>query len=188
VVEGTGGMQALSFASGPADELEICPVIYLGAMRQARRRIWIASPYFVPDTATRIALQHAALRGVDVRVLLPGKPDHQLPWWTSYSYYPALQQVGVRVFRMQGGFMHQKVLLVDNDLAMVGSINFDHRSFFLNFEHAVLAYDEGFALAVHQMLERDFANSREEDLTLYERGSFWFRLRVKLASLTAPEQ
>lgn len=187
-VSNEGRIQALSFASGPADELEICPVIYLGAIREARRRIWIASPYFVPDTATRIALQHAALRGVDVRVLLPGKPDHQLPWWTSYSYYPALRQAGVRVFRMREGFMHQKVLLVDNDLAMVGSINFDHRSFFLNFEHAVLACDEGFALAVHQMLERDFASSQEEDLSLFERADFWFRLRVRLASLTAPEQ
>jgi cardiolipin synthase A/B len=183
-----GKTHVLSFVSGPADEIEICPVIYLSAIREARRRIWIASPYLVPDAATRLALQHAALRGVDVRILLPGIPDHTLPWLTSYSYYPALRQAGVRLFRTKEGFMHQKVLLVDNDLAMVGSINFDHRSFMLNFEHAVMACDSAFALDVHHMLQRDFANSKEENLEAYEKGSFFFRLKVRLAALTSPEQ
>jgi cardiolipin synthase len=84
--------------------------------------------------------------------------------------------------------MHQKVLLVDNDLAMVGSINFDHRSFFLNFEHAVMACDPQFAMHVQQMLERDFENSSEEDLWKYEKGDFFFRLKVRLAALSSPEQ
>ncbi len=183
-----GSINVLSFVSGPADEVEVCPVIYLGAIREARRRIWIASPYFVPDSATRMALQHAALRGVDVRVLLPGMADHTLPWLTSYSYYPSMKLAGVQLFRMREGFMHQKVLLVDNDLAMVGSINFDHRSFLLNFEHAVMACDQGFALRIQQMLEADFANSKEEDLTVFERASIWFRLKVRLAALASPEQ
>jgi cardiolipin synthase len=183
-----GKTQVLSFVSGPADDIEICPVIYLSAIREARRRIWIASPYLVPDAATRIALQHAALRGVDVRILLPGMADHTLPWLTAFSYYPALRQAGVRVFRLKEGFMHQKVLLVDNDLAMVGSINFDHRSFLLNFEHAVMACDAAFALDVHHMLQRDFGRSREEDLASYENGSVFFRIKVRLAALTSPEQ
>jgi cardiolipin synthase len=183
-----GGCKVLSFASGPADEIEICPVIYLSAIRAARNRIWIASPYFVPDTATRFALQHAALSGVDVRVLLPGMADHTLPWLSAYAYYPSMRLAGVRIYRLREGFMHQKVLLVDNHLAMVGSINFDHRSFFLNFEHAVLANDSGFALAVQQMLVQDFSRAAEEDLFKYEAGSFWFRLKVRLASLSSPEQ
>jgi cardiolipin synthase len=183
-----GKTHVLSFVSGPADDIEICPVIYLSAIREARRRIWIASPYLVPDAATRIALQHAALRGVDVRILLPGMADHTLPWLTAYSFYPALRQAGVRVFRMKEGFMHQKVLLVDNDLAMVGSINFDHRSFMLNFEHAVMACDTAFALNVHHMLQHDFSRSREDNLLAYENGSFLFRLKVRLAALSSPEQ
>lgn len=183
-----GSAQVLSFVSGPADEIEICPVIYLSAIREARHRVWIASPYLVPDTATRIALQHASLRGVDVRILLPGMADHTLPWLTSFSFYPALRQAGIRVFRLRQGFMHQKVLLVDNDLAMVGSINFDHRSFFLNFEHAVMACDPEFAMHVQQMLATDFENSREEDLWMYEKGSVLFQLKVRLAALSSPEQ
>ena len=184
-----GYSQVLSFVSGPADEMEICPVIYLSALREARERIWIASPYLVPDTATRLALQHAALRGVEVRILLPGMADHTLPYLTSFSYYPALQQAGVRIFRTREGFMHQKVLLVDRDLAMVGSVNFDHRSFILNFEHAVMACDDDFAKAVAAMLEADFQAAHEEDLQAgYAGRSFWFRLKVRVASLTAPEQ
>ena len=183
-----GGSNVLSFASGPADDIEICPVIYLSAIRSAKHRIWIASPYFVPDTATRFALQHAALSGVDVRVLLPGMADHTLPWLSAYAYYPAMRLAGVRIYRLREGFMHQKVLLVDNHLGMVGSINFDHRSFFLNFEHAVLACDERFALAVQQMLIHDFSKAAEEDLFKFEAGSFWFRLKVRLAALSSPEQ
>lgn len=184
-----GYCRVLSFVSGPADDIEICPVIYLSAIREARERIWIASPYLVPDTATRMALQHAALRGVEVRILLPGMADHQLPFYTSFSYYPAFQQAGIRIFRTREGFMHQKVLLVDRDLAMVGSINFDHRSFLLNFEHAVMACDADFAQAIDAMLASDFAAAHEEDLEEgYAKKSFWFRLRVRASSLTAPEQ
>lgn len=183
-----GPSRVLSFVSGPSDEVEVCPAVYLSAIVQARRRIWIASPYFVPDSPARVALQHAALRGVDVRVLLPGMADHTLPWLSSFSYYPAMRQAGVRLYRMEEGFMHQKVLLVDNDLALVGSINFDHRSFLLNFEHGVLVQDEEFALRVQQMLQHDFSRSREENLSSYETRGFWFRLKVRLATLTAAEQ
>lgn len=183
-----GASRVLSFVSGPADEIEICPAVYLSAIVQARRRIWIASPYFVPDSASRVALQHAALRGVEVKVLLPGMADHTLPWLSSYAYYPAMRQAGVRLFRLREGFMHQKVLLVDNDLSLVGSINFDYRSFQLNFEHGVLVQDEEFALRVRHMLQNDFDRAREENLHEYENRGFWFRLKVRLATLTASEQ
>lgn len=184
-----GSTHVLSFVSGPADEIEICPVIYLSAIREARERIWIASPYLVPDTATRLALQHAALRGVEVRILLPGMADHILPWYSSFSYYPAFHQAGIKIYRMREGFMHQKILLVDHDLAMVGSINFDHRSFLLNFEHAVMASEPDFARAVADMLKADFSEAREENLEKgYALQPLWFRFMVRAASLTAPEQ
>lgn len=180
--------QVFSFGSGPADEIEICPVIYTGAIREAKERIWIASPYMVPDAATRQALQHAALRGIDVRILLPGMADHKLPWYSSFAYYPLLRQAGIRVFRMKHGFMHQKILLVDNDLSMVGTINFDYRSFFLNFEQGVVTCDEQFGKEVQAMLEKDLAQSVEEDLCRYEKSPFFFRFLVRFAALFSPEQ
>ena len=90
----------------------------------ARTRIWIASPYFVPDHAIISALQLAALRGVDVRVIIPDEPDGPMVAMANWSYTQELLPVGVKVYRYQGGFMHQKVLLMDDELAGVGTANF----------------------------------------------------------------
>lgn len=183
-----GDQIMIPFLSGPMGTIEVCPAIYLEAIRLARRRLWIATPYFVPDAGLRMALQHAAMRGVDVRILLPGMADHTLPWLSAYAYYPALRHAGIRLFRLQPGFMHQKVLLTDNDFAIVGSVNMDYRSFMLNFEGGVLVRDAAFATEVDAMFKADFENSNEEDLTLFERGSLGFRLKVRCALLASPEQ
>lgn len=186
--EATGSQNSLPFAPSPVHPISLASAVYHEAIRHARRRLWIASPYFVPDFAIKTELQLAALRGVDVRILLPGKADHLLPWLSSFNYYPAMRQARVKLFRHQIGFLHQKVLLADDDIAIVGSINLDYRSFMLNFEEAILAQDETFAHQVEEMLTRDFSNAREEDLTAYENGTLWFRLKVRLASLMSPEQ
>jgi len=89
---------------------------------------------------------------------------------------------------MKEGFMHQKVMLADSDLAIVGSVNLDYRSFMINFELAALVEDSAFASEVETMLNHDFANSREEDLSLYKKAGFFFRLKCRLASLMSPEQ
>jgi cardiolipin synthase A/B len=99
-----------------------------------------------------------------------------------------MKAAGVRIWRHGPGFMHQKVLLADSDLAVVGSINFDYRSFLINFEAAAIVEDHGFASQVEAMLEADFANATEEDLSLFENGSFWFRLKCRMAALISPEQ
>jgi cardiolipin synthase len=183
-----GNQRVLPFASGPAQTWHVAPAIYLEIIHDVRERLWIASPYFVPDLATRTALAHAALRGVDVRILLPGKPDHLFPWLSSFTLYPSMREAGVRIWRMKEGFMHQKVLLADSDLAIVGSVNLDYRSFMINFELAAAVQDPLFASEIEAMLNADFAASREEDLTLFHRSSFWFRLKCRLASLMSPEQ
>ena len=127
----------------------------------ARKRMWIASPYFVPDHAIISALQLAALRGVDVRVLIPDEPDGPVVGLANWSYTRELVPVGVRVFRYRGGFMHQKVLVLDDTLSGVGTANFDNRSFRLNFEITLLAEDRAFTAQVADMLDADFASSRE---------------------------
>jgi len=184
----SGGQRALAFDSGPSEVWRAAPAVYLEVLHDARERLWIASPYFVPDPATRTALAHAALRGVDVRILLPGKPDHTLPWLSAYTFYPQMKEAGVRIWRHGPGFMHQKVLLSDNDLAIVGSINFDYRSFMINFEAAVAVEDRTFAREVEAMLLNDFSNATEEDLSLFDEANFFFRLKCRLASLISPEQ
>jgi cardiolipin synthase len=183
-----GRSDVLVFASGPAQVWNVTPSIYTEIIHDVRERLWIASPYFVPDPTLRSALAHAALRGVDVRIILPKKADHLLPWLSSFTYYPQMHAAGVRIFRYQPGFMHQKVLLADSDLAIVGSVNLDYRSFLINFELAAAVRDEEFVAAVGRMFEADFARSREEDLRMFDEAPFWFRLRCRLAALMSPEQ
>jgi cardiolipin synthase len=143
----------------------------------------------VPDPAVLAALQLAALRGVEVRLMLPDRPDHWLPYLSSFSYYDALAQAGIEVYRYTAGFLHQKVALVDDELASVGSINVDYRSFHLNFELALLVADTDFTRNVAVMLEADFARCRRVELaTEYARQPWWFKAAVRVARLLSPVQ
>lgn len=183
-----GKARAFTIPSGPAPVWNVCPATYLEIIRSSRERLWIASPYLIPDSSLRAAIGHAALRGVDVRILLPQNPDHLLPWLSSFTFYPQFREGGVRIFRYQPGFMHQKVLLADDSLAVVGSINLDYRSFMLNFELSVGIFDTDFAHSIEQMFLADFAKSKEEDLWSYEHGSLLFRLKCRAASLLSTQQ
>ncbi|CAN5739929.1 cardiolipin synthase [soil metagenome] len=183
-----GQQIVMPFASGPTENWNITPAVFCQIIHDAQKRLWIASPYFVPDYALKSALAHAALRGVDVRIILPQNADHLLPWLSSFTNYPFMRTAGVRIWRYQPGFMHQKMLLADDDIAIVGSVNLDYRSFMLNFELSTVVYDRSFAIQVEKMLEADFALSLPEDLGKYENGSLWFRLKCRLAGLMSPEQ
>ena len=179
---------ALCLTSGPADDLETATLFFLFAINSARERLWIASPYFVPDEQFISALQLAALRGVDVRILIPDKPDNILVWLSSFSYLQQTMPVGIRWYRYRNGFMHQKVVLVDQDYCAIGTANFDNRSFRLNFEMTMGFADQVLARKVEAMLEADFVESRQVRLEEYTEASWWFRLRVRFARLLAPVQ
>jgi cardiolipin synthase len=181
-----GAEQALVVASGPADALETCGLMFTQVINMARERIWIASPYFVPDAQILGALKLAALRGVDVRILLPEKPDHRTVHLASFSYYPKTLPMGIKLYRYTAGFLHQKVFLVDHTCAAVGTANLDNRSFRLNFELTLLNYDAAFVRAVEAMLAEDFEHSRPVKLEAYTERSFGFKLAVQSARLLAP--
>ena len=123
--------------------------------------MWITTPYFVPDEAVFSALRLAVLRGVDVRILIPSRPDHKIVYAASSLYAFEAVRAGVRIFRYQPGFLHQKVVLVDDEISAIGSANMDNRSFRLNFEVMLLTVDEAFARQVEHMLLDDFALARE---------------------------
>ncbi len=178
----------LVLPTGPADELETCGLFFVHAIHAARHRLWIASPYFVPDYHVICALQLAALRGVDVRVMLPEKPDHKLIYLSAFSFLEETEPAGVKIYRYQPGFLHQKVMLVDDDLAAVGTANLDNRSFRLNFEITIAAIERSFIEKVRAMLEHDFSQCRLATCEDLQNRSFWFKLAVSLARLTAPIQ
>ncbi len=184
--DGHGG--ALCLPSGPADDLETATLFFLHAINSAKERLWIASPYFVPDEQFISALQLAALRGVDVRILIPEKPDNAMVRLSAYSYLPETEPSGIKFFRHRPGFMHQKVMLVDDDYCAIGTANFDNRSFRLNFEITMAFYEHTFAQQVAAMLEKDFASSTPAAASELTAASFWFRLNVRIARLLAPVQ
>ncbi len=181
-----GDEDTLMIATGPADRLETCGLMFVQAINDACERVWIASPYFVPDSQILSALKLAALRGVDVRVLLPEKPDHRTVYLASYSYYQNILPIGIKLFRYTAGFMHQKVFLVDSAYAAVGTANLDNRSFRLNFEITILNYAPHFIEDVKNMLETDFAHSRQVNMQEYTEKSFFFKLAVRSTRLLAP--
>jgi cardiolipin synthase A/B len=181
-------MEALCLSTGPADPLDTCAMFFLAVINSAKKRIWIATPYFVPDEQIVSALQLAALRGVDVRILIPAMSDSELVRFSSFSYLPEVEQVGIKMFRFQKGFLHEKVVLVDEDFASVGSANFDNRSFRLNFEITLAVRDRAFAASVEDMFERDFANSTPATAADLTERNFFFRLAVRVARLLSPIQ
>ncbi|MDF7807288.1 cardiolipin synthase [Pontiellaceae bacterium B12219] len=188
VAAASGNRQVLVVPSGPADELETASLMFLHAINFAKKRIWISSPYFVPDDAIISALQLAGLRGVDVRILIPDMPDHLAVYLAAYSYFDDAGKTGVRFYRYSDGFLHEKSMLIDDHLATVGTANFDNRSFRLNFEITGVVLDEDFAKEIEQMFLADFEKAREMEVGEYGRKSFWFRLAVRFARLTSPIQ
>lgn len=181
-----GSAATLVAATGPADRQESCSLFFAEAIRAARERVWLATPYFVPDAAVGAALRTAVFRGVEVRLLLPARPDHFTVFQSSTLHAYEALRAGIRAFRYRPGFMHQKVVLVDDDTAVVGSMNLDSRSFRLNFEVSALNVDRAFAADVEAMLREDFAHAVEIDEREYRGSPYWRRVVMHVARLFDP--
>lgn len=175
----------LIVATGPGDVSETGGLMFFSAIAAARKRLWIASPYFVPDFDIVTALRHAALRGVDVRILVPQKADHMITWLAAFAYFDDMLEAGVGVYMYTEGFMHQKVFIVDDGLAAVGTTNMDNRSFRLNFEAMALFFDAAATAKIDAMLRADFNGSRKLTRTLKQQPVY-VRYGAPLARLFAP--
>ena len=156
-----GTMLAHALPSGPDSVWESIHRVKVEAIHQADKRVWLVTPYFVPGEAARMALTSAAMRGLDVRVVVPARSDSILVSAAARSYYDELLASGVRVFEYQPRMLHSKALLVDDDTCVVGSANFDHRSFRLNFELSLLLHDRDLARELEQEMQATLAQCRE---------------------------
>jgi cardiolipin synthase len=183
---GEGTASALIVAAGPADPLETGSLFFTAAIHAARERVWLSTPYFVPDNAVRSALQLAVLRGVDVRVLIPSRPDHRTVFLASTLHAHQALRAGIRMFRYQPGFLHQKALLIDHDCAAIGSMNLDSRSFRLNFEVSALVVDPEFADKVEAMLGEDFSRALAITDREYHDAPYLRRVAMHVARLFDP--
>jgi len=182
-----GNICAQFLASGPADERwQAIHTVLFAAMNLASERIWIETPYFVPDKPILMALQTAALRGVDVRLLLPGRSDHPLVLAAGRSFIDELLEVGVQVFEMHRAMPHAKAVMIDGNFATLGSANMDQRSFRLNFEGNLFFYGNEIA----GKLEQDFlaicANARKVSKKQRRKLGKSAKLLENIARLLAP--
>lgn len=179
-----GPIAAQVIASGPDSDSEAIHRAFLQAIADSRDRVWVATPYFAPGDAALYTLTNAALRGVDVRILLPRRSDSHIVTAAARSFYDELLARGIRIFEYTPGMLHSKLMLVDHDCAFVGTANFDLRSFRLNFEVALAVYDTAFCARCAEQFERDLALSSR--ITLPRKLGWLDRLGEAMARLLTP--
>ncbi|MCF3935560.1 cardiolipin synthase [Acuticoccus sp. M5D2P5] len=176
----------LLYPTGPADALPACSLGLIHLITEAQKRVWIATPYFVPDLDVLTALRVAALRGVDVRIIIPDIPDHKIVWYAAFAYAEDVLRTGAKIYRYQPGFMHQKTVLIDDWAAGIGTVNLDSRSLRLNFENMVYVFDPTFNEEVAAMLENDIARSKSYDEEAHAARPRKIRILAPAARLLGP--
>lgn len=176
----------LVLPTGPADRVETASLMIQQFLQLSQERVWISTPYLVPDEGVIASLKLAAISGVDVRLLIPESSDNLIVSLASYPFIDPLLAAGVRIYRYQPGLMHAKSMLLDDSGAAVSTANLDNRSLRLNFELTALVADAEFARQVEAMFERDFANSRLVEINEFANKPLWFRIAARGAYLFAP--
>ncbi|TVY08420.1 cardiolipin synthase [Paenibacillus cremeus] len=173
-------------SSGPDAHWDAILEMYFGAITAAKKRVFITTPYFIPDPSIIMSLKTAAISGIDVRIIYPQKADSRLVGYASLSFMEELMQAGVRFYAYQKGFAHAKVVIIDDLLACVGTANMDMRSFFSNFELNAVLYDKD---TIHR-LENDFLLDLKEcvevKLEVFERRSRLKKGKEVFARLLSP--
>jgi cardiolipin synthase len=181
-----GDAVAQVIASGPDRPWAVIHQIHFLAIANANGRVWLTTPYFVPDRVLMAALVTAALRGVDVRILVPRKSDNRLVDWASRHYYAELLEAGVRIYEYEAGFLHAKTLVVDRWLGAVGSANMDIRSFLLNYELTGFVYGEAMAEALARQFMVDLASARIVPADFERKLPYRKRILYAFAGLLSP--
>ncbi|GGB12547.1 cardiolipin synthase [Macrococcus hajekii] len=183
----SGGNIGIQIASsGPDEELHQIKYGYIKMISSAKKSIYIQSPYFIPDAAFLDALKIAVLSGVKVYLMIPNKPDHPFVYWGTTTFASELLKVGAKVFLYEEGFIHTKMMMIDDEVASVGTANMDVRSFELNFEVNAFIYDQSIAVKLRQAFEDDVSLSSELTLELYEQRALWIKVKEAFARLISP--
>ena len=160
--------------------------LLLTTLYAARKELILTTPYFVPDNAILAALKSAALRGVDVTVIVPKKNDSKLVHYASRARYSELTRSGVKIMAFQGGLLHSKTITVDNDFSLIGSVNLDMRSFWLNFELTLFVYNREFTHKLRTVQQKYMQCSLLLDPKHFDKRSFFSRLKENCALIVGP--
>ncbi len=178
------GIQIVS--SGPDSKWPSIKDGYLKMINNAENRLYIETPYFIPDDSIFEALKIAGLSGLDVRVMIPNKPDHPFVYWAGLSYIGELLEAGVRFYTYERGFLHSKVIIMDDLVSTVGTANLDIRSFKLNFEINAFLYDKDINQQLAERFIRDLDNCREITMETYKSRSRIIKIKESISRLLSP--
>ncbi|WP_226036222.1 cardiolipin synthase [Aquibacillus saliphilus] len=182
--KGDVGIQIVS--SGPDSEWQQIKIGYIKMIMAAKEYVYIQTPYFIPDESLLDALKIALLSGVDVRIMIPNKPDHPFVYWATLSNIGELLRAGASVYIYQNGFLHAKTIVVDGKIASVGTANIDVRSFRLNFEVNAFLYNDELAEKLVSEFKKDITYSSQLTLKLYQERSNWIRFKESISRLISP--
>ncbi len=185
-LEGNGRTAVQIVSGGPDTRWNPIKEGYIKLINSARESVYVQTPYFIPDESISDALRIAALSGVDVRLMIPCKPDHPFVYWASLSFAADLLDSGVKVYTYDNGFIHAKTIVVDGKAGSVGSANWDVRSFRLNFEANAFFYDAAVAAELKRRFLDDLAVSSELTAARYAERSRWIRIKESVSRLFSP--
>ncbi|MCK3685850.1 cardiolipin synthase [Maribellus sp. YY47] len=173
-------------AGGPDYDWEGIAQAFFAAIVNARKRVYLVTPYLMPPAEMLMALKTAALSQVDVRIIIPEKSDARLSKWCTFSYVEELLEAGVRIFLFKAGFIHSKYMLVDDSFSTIGTSNFDFRSFETNFEANAFLYSREFSAELETHFLNDLEKSEEVSLLQWQERPVLDKFRESLAHVAAP--
>ena len=185
-VDGSSHGFVIPYGDGPTTPENVAETVYLDIIHHAVRYVHIMTPYFIVDNAMLDALQYAARRGVDVRIIIPHIPDKKPIFAMSRTYYPDLLAAGIKVYEYTPGFIHAKVFVSDDETAVVGTVNMDYRSLYHHFECAAYLYRNEAVADVEKDFQETLEQCMEVDMRYYKRINILNRLMGRVLRLVGP--
>lgn len=173
-------------SSGPDSRSKVIRNNYLRLIHLAKKNIYIQTPYFIPDEEILDALKIASKSGIDVRIMIPCKPDHLFVYWATYSYLGEVIEAGAKCYTYDAGFLHAKCMCVDGLVSCVGTANMDIRSFSLNFEVNAVIYSEVTTKRLEEAFENDIFKSTLITRKRYQSRSLWIKIKEQFSRLLSP--
>ena len=181
-----GGHAIQIISSGPDSSLQNIRNNYLRMINKAKKRIYIQTPYFIPDESILAALLIAVHSGIEVNIMIPCKPDHPFVYWATYSYVGELVLAGANCYTYQNGFLHAKGMIVDEEICCYGTANMDIRSFALNFEVNAVIYSRRTAARMAEIFKEDVTKCKRITREEYSKRGLWLRFREQFCRLLSP--
>ena len=181
---GDVGIQIVT--SGPDHKEQYIRNAYIKLINNAKENVYLETPYLVPDSPILESLKISALSGVDVRIIIPGKPDHFFMQWAASSYIGELLEAGIKIYNYQNGFIHAKTIVADSTVMSIGTANLDIRSFKLNFEVNAFIFDDRIAKEGEIQFMKDIEESEEVTKEIYDNRSITIRIKESLIRLVSP--